>query len=146
MYMQLCPCQLDVCWRQQITSTCHPWPATNNDNVMGGQLRQREGLRQRILLRAGMRMDGSPAEGIAPADALLLVSGSHPVRGALSWTGLLQDSTSALQAAAALRARGLLPQRTALWAVANPFRDAPGSLQRKAWLGPICIERTCKLL
>ena len=115
---------------------------------MGGQLRQREGLRQRILQRAGMRMDGSPAEGIAPADALLLVSGSHPVRGALSWTGLLQDSASALQEAAALRAQGLLPRRTALWAVANPIRDSPDSLQRKArpqlhWaLHPV----KCKLL
>ena len=102
----------------------------------GEQLLQREGLRQRLLQRAGVCMDGSPVEGITQADALLLVSGSHPVRGALSWTGLLQDSTSALQAAAALRAQGLLPQRTALWAVANPFRDSPESLQRKAQQAP----------
>jgi hypothetical protein len=91
-------------------------------------------VRRRILLRAGLCEDGSPSQGIAPADGLLLVSGSHPARGVLGWTGLQQDSAAGLQAAAALKQQGLLPQHTALWAVANPLIDAPASLERKARL------------
>ena len=96
------------------------------------QLRGQEGLRRRILLRAGLREDGSALEGIAPADGLLLVSGSHPARGALRWTGMLQDSRAGLKQAAALKRQGLLPRSTALWAVANPLVDAADSLERKA--------------
>ena len=66
------------------------------------------------------------------ADALLLVSGSHPVRGALAWSGVLQDSVAALRLAHSLREQGLLPPQTSLWAVANPLVDAADTLERKA--------------
>ena len=89
-------------------------------------------MRRRILLRAGLREDGGALEGVSPADGLLLVSGSHPARGALRWTGMLRDSRAGLKEAAALKRQGLLPQSTALWAVVNPLTDAAASLERKA--------------
>lgn len=95
------------------------------------QLRGAEGVRERLLLRAGVSADGCPLPGIRRADALLLVSGSHPFRSALSWTGMLQDSTAALRTAQRLQQQGLLPSQTALWAVANPLLDAPAGLERK---------------
>ncbi len=94
-------------------------------------MRGAKGVRERLLLRAGFAADGCPLPGIQRADALLLVSGSHPFRSALSWTGLLQDSTAALCAAQRLQQEGLLPSHLGLWAVANPMVDAPEGLQRK---------------
>ncbi len=99
------------------------------------QLRGREGMRRRLLLRAGLQADGGATAGVRPADALLLVSGSHPVRGALAWRGMLQDSVDALSIAGSLKQRGLLPAQTSLWAVANPLVDTGESLERKASMG-----------
>ena len=108
-------------------------------------------MRERILLRAGVSADGCPLPGVTRADALLLVSGSHPFRSALSWTGMLQDSTAALLAALRLQQEGLLPADTALWAVANPLADAPEQLERKVcrraapFVGScLRIEGSCK--
>jgi hypothetical protein len=98
------------------------------------QLRGREGLRRRLLLRAGRQADGCAVAGVRAADALLLVSGSHPLRRPLAWSGVLQDSVDALHLAGSLRHQGLLPAQTSLWAVANPLVDAADSLERKARL------------
>ncbi|BDA40706.1 hypothetical protein COCOBI_01-3590 [Coccomyxa sp. Obi] len=101
----------------------------------GVQLRGHEQLRRRLLLRAGLEEDGRSAAGVRPADALLLVSGSHPLRRALAWSGVLQDSVSALHLAHSLRDQGLLPPQTSLWAVANPLVDTPDTLERKVAAG-----------
>ena len=64
------------------------------------QLRGPEAIAQRLLERAGVSQQGEPLQGACPADALLLVSGSHALRPALSWTGALQvQSQTALQTA-----------------------------------------------
>ena len=54
------------------------------------QLRRPEAIAQRLLERAGLSQQGEPLQDACPADALLLVSGSHALRPALSWTGALQ--------------------------------------------------------
>ena len=54
------------------------------------QLRGLEALAQRLQARAGVARDGARLQDAATADALLLVSGSHALRPALSWTGALQ--------------------------------------------------------
>ena len=62
------------------------------------QLRGPEAIAQRLLERAGLSQQGEPLQDVCVADALLLVSGSHAVRPALSWTGALQvQSETALQ-------------------------------------------------
>ena len=58
------------------------------------QLRGPEAIAQRLLERAGLSQQGEPLQGACPADALLLVSGSHALRPALSWTGALQVQSS----------------------------------------------------
>ena len=64
------------------------------------QLRGPEAIAQRLLERAGLSQQGEPLQDACPADALLLVSGSHALRPALSWTGALQvQSETALQTA-----------------------------------------------
>ena len=54
------------------------------------QLRGPEAIAQRLLAQAGLSQQGEPLQDACPADALLLVSGSHALRPALSWTGALQ--------------------------------------------------------
>jgi hypothetical protein len=57
------------------------------------------------------------------ADALLLVSGSHPVRTLPLLQQFLPGSVAMLRQAAQLKQRGVLPQQMALWAVANPVME-----------------------
>jgi hypothetical protein len=94
-------------------------------------------VRRRLLLRAGVDGRGHPLPEVQQAEALLVVSGSQPLRGALSWTGLLQDSSRALRSAEQLQQEGLMPGQVALWAVANPVRDSADSLARKV---PHCLS------
>lgn len=56
------------------------------------QLSGPEAVAQRLHARAGVARDGAPLQDAAAADALLLVSGSHALRPAFSWTGALQVS------------------------------------------------------
>lgn len=88
-------------------------------------------MRERVLLRGGFCPDGCPLPGVARAEGLLFVSGSHPFRRALGWTGMLQDSTAALHIAQRLQQQGLLPNQTGLWAVANPMIDPAERLEQK---------------
>lgn len=111
---------------------CHGWHLSGLVGAPAAQLRGQEELRRRLLLRGGYGDDGRLLAGVAPADALLLVSGSHPARRLLRWSGLLHNSVDALSIAGALRQQGLL--RASLWAVANPLLDSPENLQRKARL------------
>jgi hypothetical protein len=62
-------------------------------NISGSfdmQLRGAQGIAQRLLARAGVSPKRAPLQNTSPADALLLVSGSHALRPLLSWTGALQ--------------------------------------------------------
>ena len=86
------------------------------------QLRSHAALEARLLQRAGRCANGEQLAG-AVTDALLLVSGSHPVRDLLAPTGLLPDALYALRTAVALRASGRLPKALSLWAVANPLTE-----------------------
>ena len=54
------------------------------------QLRGKQSIEQRLLARAGVSQKRAPLQNTSPADALLLVSGSHALRPLLSWTGALQ--------------------------------------------------------
>ena len=59
--------------------------------TVAAQLRSRDQLRSMMLSAAGVGPDGEPRPGVAPADALLFVSGSHPARrlpGAGRWAKL----------------------------------------------------------
>ncbi|CAL5225519.1 g8349 [Coccomyxa viridis] len=117
----------------------HPAPGSVPDQyivrTVGVQLRGPEALAQRLQERAGVARNGAPLQEAAAADALLLVSGSHALRPALSWTGALQDSKSALQIARKQREHGCLPKALSLWAVSNPLRDSPDSVLRKVDAG-----------
>lgn len=62
-----------------------------------------------------------------PSDALLLVSGSHPVRQLPMASQLLPGSVKMLQRGQQLKAAGVLPQQLELWAVANPVTERDAS-------------------
>jgi hypothetical protein len=61
------------------------------------------------------------------ANALLLVSGSHPVRQLPMASQLLPGSVHMLQRAVQLKQQGVLPQQLELWAVANPVTEPDAS-------------------
>lgn len=96
------------------------------------QLRSRSALEARLLQRAGRRAEGGRAAGVAAADALLLVSGSHPLRDLAAPARLAAGALDALRAAAALRAAGRLPRALSLWAVANPLTERAARVAAKA--------------
>jgi len=70
----------------------------------------------------------------SPADALLLVSGSHPARGLPLKAFGYPDSVVMLQEASLMRQLGELPSTVSLWAVENP-RLPPERLHRKLSAG-----------
>ena len=96
------------------------------------QLRSRAALEARLLQRAGCSPSGELTG--AAADALLLVSGSHPLRDVLAPTGVLPGALQLLRTAAALRAAGRLPRSLSLWAVANPLVEDAARAAAKARL------------
>jgi hypothetical protein len=75
------------------------------------------------------------------ADALLLVSGSHPVRTLPLLQQFLPGSVAMLRQASQLKQRGVLPQQLALWAVANPVMepDASYTEQKVSRHGRACL-------
>ncbi len=95
---------------------------------MGAQLRPAQELRQLVASACG---------GPAPARALLMVSGSHPLRSLPLASGLLRhDSAWLLREAAAMRAAGDIGAATQLWAVANPVTEPSAArLERKVEAG-----------
>ncbi|KAF6260457.1 hypothetical protein COO60DRAFT_891899 [Scenedesmus sp. NREL 46B-D3] len=74
---------------------------------------------------SGMRM--AVGEQRPHADALLLVSGSHPVRTLPLLQQFLPGSVAMLRQASQLKQCGVLPQQLALWAVANPVMEPDAS-------------------
>ncbi|KAI3435627.1 hypothetical protein D9Q98_001687 [Chlorella vulgaris] len=104
-------------------------------HTVAAQLRSRDQLRSMMLAAAGLDAGNETKCSCHPADALLLVSGSHPARqlpGASRW---LQDSFDLLLAASAMREQGHLPASLSLWAVENPMLAKVERLRRKVDAG-----------
>lgn len=75
------------------------------------------------------------AAAASEPDALLLVSGSHPLRQLPPLSSTLPGSLQLLRAAQRARDSGQLPSRLQLWAVANPVTErGAGYLQAKVCL------------
>ncbi|CAM9828125.1 unnamed protein product, partial [Ectocarpus fasciculatus] len=81
-------------------------------------------LRRRLAAAAGVDAEGAEVRSVRPADALLLVSGSHPVRRLPFAKSFLPDVYDELRLATTMRNSGHLPKGLALWAVANPLAEA----------------------
>ncbi|CAB1121101.1 unnamed protein product [Ectocarpus sp. CCAP 1310/34] len=71
----------------------------------------------------GVDAEGAKVPNVRPADALLLVSGSHPGRRLPFAKSFLMDVYDELRLATSMRNSGHLPKGLALWAVANPLTE-----------------------
>ncbi|KAL6758245.1 hypothetical protein V8C86DRAFT_2601575 [Haematococcus lacustris] len=114
-------------------------PAALKVMTVAANLRRMPQLQQRILALTHSSALHPPSSGSfddsskvvsmpRAADALLMVSGSHPVRGLPGISSLLHHSFDTLALGARLRASGQLPPMTQLWAVANPNSEADARL------------------
>lgn len=101
---------------------CQAWRV----QTVAAQLRWGGTLRQ-LLLEAAL--------GSWPADAVLLVSGSHPARMLPGASRFLYSSFDSLHLAADMRAAGELPATLSLWAVENPLLNPVHRLRQKADAG-----------
>jgi hypothetical protein len=109
--------------------------------TVGAQLRSLADTQEAMCWAAGVTVTGTrmrEQEHRPHADALLLVSGSHPVRQLPMLPRLLPGSVQMLAAAEGLKRTGVLPQQLELWAVANPVteRDASYTEQKVCCVGP----------
>lgn len=98
--------------------------------TVGAQLRGLTDITQAMCLAAGVSPDGSrlaEQHHTPHADALLLLSGSHPVRQLPLMRQVLPGSVQMLQQAVQLKQQGVLPQQLELWAVANPVIEQDAS-------------------
>jgi len=95
------------------------------------QCRSKNELRDHIL-RQTFRDEEDEGCPSGSADALLCVSGSHPVRQLSIMGSLLPSSLDTLAIAGEMRANGSLPSSLSLWAVENPLleRDASRLLRK----------------
>ncbi|CAM9557840.1 unnamed protein product [Ectocarpus sp. 4 AP-2014] len=87
------------------------------------QLSRQKELRRRLAVAAGVDAEGARVRNVRPADALLLVSGSHPGRRLPFARSFLPDVYDELRLATSMRDSGHLPKGLALWAVANPLAE-----------------------
>jgi len=97
--------------------------------TVAAQLRSRSAIEEK-LQSAAVSADGSRA-----ADAVLCLSGSHPMRRLPSSSRWLQSSFSILRQAADLKQKGKLPVDLSLWAVENPLVNPPRRLEEKLAAG-----------
>lgn len=98
--------------------------------TVGAQLRTLEDTAEAMCWAAGVTPSGCKLEeddSRPHADALLLVSGSHPVRQLPMASQLLPGSVKMLQRGMQLKQQGVLPQQLELWAVANPVIEQDAS-------------------
>jgi hypothetical protein len=98
--------------------------------TVGAQLRSMADAADSMRYAAGVTASGRRAaasEHRPHADALLLVSGSHPMRQLPLAAQLLPGTLALLQRGVALRAQGMLPPELELWAVANPVTERDAS-------------------
>ncbi|CAM9546248.1 unnamed protein product, partial [Laminaria digitata] len=115
------------------------------------QTSRKENLRHRLAAAAGVDSEGVVLTGAGagtgdggagtgrPADALLLLSGSHPGRRLPFAKRFLPDVYDELRLATSMRNSGHLPKDLAFWAVANPLTEAGEAgvdgIRRKVDLG-----------
>lgn len=98
--------------------------------TVGAQLRRMDDISVSLCTAAGVTASGevqAPSEHQPHADALLIVSGSHPVRQLPLLQQLLPNSVAILKHAMQLKRQGVLPASVALWAVANPVTERDAS-------------------
>jgi hypothetical protein len=98
--------------------------------TVGAQLNSWQDISDEICTAAGVTSSGKaiPAGTHNPhADAVLLVSGSHPMRQIPLMQKMLPGSVKMLRHASILKQQGVLPSRLALWAVANPITERDAS-------------------
>jgi hypothetical protein len=105
--------------------------------TVGAQLRSVADAADSMCAAAGVTPSGrrlQQADHSPHADALLLVSGSHPARQLPFAQQLLPGTLALLQRGSALQQAGVLPPGLELWAVANPLteRDASYTEQKVA--------------
>ncbi|GIL52702.1 hypothetical protein Vafri_8514 [Volvox africanus] len=100
-------------------------------------LRSQYDIECRLVAAAG---DGVEAAGGQRANAILCVSGSHPVRTLPLVSRFLCSSLDTLRVAQRLRQRGYIPPTTQLWVVANPNTERnAGLLEAKAAEGATAV-------
>eukprot|EP00192_Tetraselmis_astigmatica_P011442 CAMPEP_0117670670 /NCGR_PEP_ID=MMETSP0804-20121206/12899_1 /TAXON_ID=1074897 /ORGANISM="Tetraselmis astigmatica, Strain CCMP880" /LENGTH=367 /DNA_ID=CAMNT_0005479029 /DNA_START=330 /DNA_END=1429 /DNA_ORIENTATION=- len=103
--------------------------------TVGVQCRNRQELKDHIIHQTLGIEDGN-ADQTGQADALLCVSGTHPVRQLSIMGRILPSSLDTLVMACKLREEGALPRDLSLWAVENPLLEKDASrLQRKVDAG-----------
>lgn len=98
--------------------------------TVGAQLRSLEDTAEAMCWAAGVTPVGRKLtvdDSRPHAEALLLVSGSHPVRQLPMASQLLPGSLKMLQRGAQLKKQGVLPAQLELWAVANPVMERDAS-------------------
>lgn len=116
-------------------------PALLDVATVGAQLNSMADIINTMCAAAGVTSQGQPrvrSEHNPHADALLLVSGSHPFRQLPMLRQMLPGSVRMLQEAVKLKQQGVLPQQLGLWAVANPLVEPNASYtERKVrfWFG-----------
>ena len=102
--------------------------------TIGAQCRSRDDLRARMQKACKQGVMVETKGGGGNADALLLLSGSHPARALPFADSLLASSFSMLRDAVEMRRKGDLPESVALWAVENPI-NPPTRLNLKVEAG-----------
>ncbi|DBB06699.1 TPA: hypothetical protein ACH3X1_012202 [Trebouxia sp. C0004] len=110
--------------------------------TLAAQTYSQKQMRQRII-EACICPPGSMQQ---PADALLLLSGSHPLRQMPLSDRWFTDSIQTLKMASELRHAGDVPPHVALWAVENPLTNSTDRLKRKIDAGAEVIVTQPPLL
>eukprot|EP00878_Enallax_costatus_P012178 GHUV01012718.1.p1 GENE.GHUV01012718.1~~GHUV01012718.1.p1 ORF type:complete len:255 (+),score=82.65 GHUV01012718.1:85-849(+) len=98
--------------------------------TVGAQLNSMAQILDTMCAAAGVTAAGDTVpqpEHKPHADALLLVSGSHPFRQLPLLRQVLPSSVKMLQHASKLKQQHILPQQLSLWAVANPVTEKDAS-------------------
>lgn len=111
--------------------------------TVGAQLRSLEDTAEAMCWAAGVTPSGkqlAPDDHRPHADALLLVSGSHPMRQLPLAAQLLPGSVKMLQRGAQLKQAGVLPPHLELWAVANPVTEPDASYTEQKVGGYLCLN------
>ncbi|GAX74383.1 hypothetical protein CEUSTIGMA_g1831.t1 [Chlamydomonas eustigma] len=105
---------------------------TSRVNTVAVNLRSMAEVERRMIEASTSSASDQPhIKADSSSAALLLVSGSHPLRTLPGVNRLLPSSVDALRAAKKLKSRGLIPGATQLWAVANPNLERDASLLEK---------------
>lgn len=112
--------------------------------TVGAQLRSMADISHTMCAAAGVTASGKSrqqTEHKPHADALLLVSGSHPFRQLPVLQQVVPGSVKMLQHASKLKHQGILPNHLPLWAVANPVIEKDASYtERKARSAGRCSQ------